>query len=140
MNELVESPTDADLEAIESHRSWIQEHFPPELGRDPSEFDRKLDLLDALIKGGWIDPAQTTQLHCLGVILGDAFVEEKGFEWVMVKSGYSREPAIRFPETSIVLYPLEMISRKIENGEKVDVPALFEGICASVDSKLKQGA
>jgi len=133
MNELVESPTASDLEAIESHRSWIRECHPPELGRKPEQFDRQLDLLDALIKGGWMDPAETAQLHCLGVILGDAFVEEKGFEWVMVKSGYSREPAIRLPGSAVILYPIEIISQKIEKGEAVDVPALFEGICAIAD-------
>jgi hypothetical protein len=59
-------------------------------------------------------------------------------EWVMVEDAFGRDPAVRLPGTTILLFPLTMISKRIERGEAVDVVALFNGIAAQVD-QLRRG-
>ena len=75
----------------------------------------------------------------MGIVLGDTFVQEMGFHWVIVEDEYGRDPAIKYKETSIILYPLTMISKRIENGEAVDVFEMFNGTAAKVEELIEQG-
>ena len=50
------------------------------------------------------------------------------FTWVQVEDEYGTDPAIQLPATSIILFPLTMISKRIEEGEDVDIYELFEGL------------
>ena len=60
-------------------------------------------------------------------------------EWVMVEDEHGRDPAVRLPRTSTILFPLTMISKPIERGEKVDVFDLFNGVAAKVEEMQRQG-
>jgi hypothetical protein len=60
-------------------------------------------------------------------------------EWVMVEDEHGRDPAVRLPKTSIILFPLTMISKRIERGEKVDVFDLFNGVATKVQEMQRQG-
>jgi len=68
----------------------------------------------------------------MGVVFGDTFVKQFGFHWVIVKDKYGRVLAIRYKNTSIILFPLTRISKRIERGEKVDVFRLFHGLAAKI--------
>jgi hypothetical protein len=61
-------------------------------------------------------------------------------EWVMVEDEHSRDPAVRLPKTTIILFPLTMISKRVERGEKVDVFDLFNGVAAKVEQMQRQGS
>jgi hypothetical protein len=61
------------------------------------------------------------------------FVQDMGMEWIMVEDEYGRDPAVRLPNTRIILYPMTMISKRIERGEKVDVFELYNGAAAQVE-------
>ena len=91
----------------------------------------------AILDAKAFKPSQTYELQCLGIVLGDAFVQEMKMEWVMVEDKDGRDPAVRLPGTSIILYPMTMISKRIERGEKVDVFNLFNGVAAKVDEMQK---
>lgn len=94
----------------------------------------KLGLLRALIERRTFKPSQTYELQSMGVVLGDAFVQELGLEWVIVQDSQGRDPALRVPRTSILLFPLTMISKRIEGGEQVDVFELFNGVAERVEN------
>jgi hypothetical protein len=72
-------------------------------------------------------------------VLGDAFVQELKMEWVLVEDASGRDPAVRLPGTSIILYPLTMISKRIERGDKVDVFDMFNSVAAKVEELQKHG-
>lgn len=99
----------------------------------------KLGTIRALLDANVFMPDQTYELQCLGIVLGDAFVLELGMEWVMVEDEYGRDPAVRVPGTSIVLYPLTMVSKRIEQGEAVDVFELFNGVATHVEDMRSSG-
>jgi len=84
-------------------------------------------------------PYQTYELQCLGIVLGDVFVQELKMEWIMVEDKSGRDPAVRVPGTSIILYPFTMISKRVERGEKVDVFDLFNWGAGQVDDMKKKG-
>jgi hypothetical protein len=98
----------------------------------------KLGTIRAILVGGVFKPEQTYQLQSLGVVLGDVFVQDMGFTWVMVEDEYGRDPALRYEESDILLYPLTMISKGVEDGQTVDVFDLYNGLAAQVESLIKK--
>lgn len=99
----------------------------------------KLGSLRALLAANVFSRSQTYELQSMGIVLGDAFVQEMEFHWVIIEDEYGRDPAIKFKDTSIILYPLTMISKRIENGETVDVFELFNSAAAKVEELIEQG-
>lgn len=123
-----------DTARLEAQRRWVREHFTPESQHKYDVLEEKLRLLDAILKAGWIEPTETVKLQCLGVTLGDAFVQGAGLRWVIVDDETGRDPALALEGTSLLLFPLTMISKRVEAGEAVDVYDLYAGVCA----KLKE--
>jgi hypothetical protein len=98
-----------------------------------------LGTIRAILQAGIFRREQTYELDCLGVVLGDAFVQELGMEWIMVQDKHGRDAAVRMPKTTIILYPLTMNSKRLERGEQVDVFELFNGVAAQVEALQRQG-
>lgn len=140
MTQKIEPLDASDLARIEAQRRWVREHFTPETEHLYDQLEEKLRLLDTIIKNGWIERSETVKLQSLGITLGDAFVQKLGFEWVSVEDELGRDPAIRLPGTSIVMFPLTMISKRIERGEVVDVYQLFDGVCELAQNEREAGA
>ena len=93
----------------------------------------KLGLLRALLEQQVFKSTQTYELQCMGIVLGDTFVQEMGMEWITVEDKYGSDPAVRVPGTAIIIYPLTMISKRVERGEAVDVFALFNGVADQIE-------
>lgn len=53
-------------------------------------------------------------------------------DWVTVDDEYGSDPALNWPGTSLYSYPLTTISKRIEQGEDVDVRELFDVACAQL--------
>jgi hypothetical protein len=135
------SPTSKDLERLAKQRAVLEKY----LGDEPSRKNYKsaagkLGLLRALIEQRIFKPTQTYELQSMGIVLGDAFVQELKMEWVIVEDSQGRDPALRIPKTSIIIYPLTMISKRIEKGEAVDVFDLFNGVTDQIEALRKKGA
>jgi hypothetical protein len=123
-----------DLANLETARRWVRDHFVPEARHKYDELSEKLRLLQAILDAGWIDATETRKLQCLGITLGDALAQELGMEWVMVEDEMGRDPALRIPGTTVIAFPLTMISKRIEDGESIDVSDLF----ARVAERLRE--
>ena len=131
--EKITALTEADEQALRDRRAVVEQL----LGDDDSKRKYgtaagKLGTIRAILQAGSFRRDQTYELQCLGVVLGDAFVQELGMEWVMAEDAYGRDPAVRIPNTTIILFPLTMVSKRVERGEHVDVFELFNGIAAHV--------
>lgn len=137
MEQKVEELSSEDIARVEAQRKWVREHYPPESEEKYQTLDGKLVLLDTILKNKWIEPNETVKLQCLGITFGDALAQRLGLKWVAVEDEYGRDPALIVEGTSIITFPLTSISKRIENGEKVDVLDLFENACSKIN-ELKQ--
>jgi hypothetical protein len=117
---------------LESQRSWVRDHHDPESRHHYDSLEGKLRLLATILEENWIQPNETWKLQSLGVALGDALVQQLGLVWATVEDDRGCDPALRDPGTSIVIFPLTMISKRIERGEAVDIRKLFAGICSKI--------
>jgi hypothetical protein len=128
-----------DAERLASQRAIAEKYLADERSKQIYRtVAGKLGLLRALIDRRVFKPGQTYELQSMGVVLGDAFVQELGLEWIVVEDSHGRDPAVRVPETSIILFPLTMISKRIEKGETVDVFDLFNRVAHEVAALRKQ--
>lgn len=124
----------ADVERLEKQRAVVTRVLADDDSR--AKYQKaagKLGTLRALLAQKKFQQTDNYKLECMGVVLGDAFVQELGMEWVMVEDENSTVPAVRLPGTTIVIFPLTMISKRVERGEEVDVFDLFNGIAAQID-------
>lgn len=131
--------TEVELRDLEAKRRWVREHLD-ESSRDQYEtLEGKLRLLDTIIRNDWIDPRETLKWQCLGVTFGDALAQAMNLAWVAVEDEHGRDPALAVAGTSIRLFPLTSISRRVEQGERVVLADLFENACSTV-RRLRQEA
>jgi hypothetical protein len=141
MEQIISEPRPDDLKRLEEQRAEVEKY----LGSDESNLNAyhtpggKLGLIRAILDAGIFDAKETYKLQCLGIVLGDAFVQDMGFHWIMVEDEYGRDPAIRFDDTSVIQYPLTMISKRIERGETVDVFELYNGVAAEAQRMIDAG-
>jgi hypothetical protein len=129
-----------DIADLEAKRTWVREHYDEAARHRYDTLDGKLRLLDAILQNKWIAPDETLKLQCLGVTFGDALAQRLGLTWVAVEDDYGRDPALTLDGTSVRVFPLTSISKRIERGEEVEVYGLFEEACTTIERLRGQGA
>ena len=139
MEQKIEPLSVADADRVDTQRSWVRNHYEPEARHKYDTIEGKLALLDHIIRAGWIAKTETWKLQSLGITLGDIFVQDLGLNWVTVEDEYGRDPAIQLPGTSILLFPLTLISKRIERGEDVDIRDLYAGLRQMISEQRMAG-
>ena len=129
-----------DIADLEAKRQWVREHYDEAAQHKYTSLEGKLLLLDTILRNQWIAADETLKLQCLGVTLGDALAQKLGLAWVAVEDDYGRDPALTLEGTSVRIFPLTSISKRIERGEDVDVNELFEGFCRTIEQLQRDGA
>jgi len=137
MEQKIESLSDDDAHRLEQQRAWVRDHYEPDARDQYQTIEGKLRLLETITNSGWIEPTETWKLQSLGVTFGDALSEKMGLSWVAVEDEYGRDPALHDYGTTIVVFPLTTISKRIERGERVDIRELFDQACQSI-SRLRR--
>jgi hypothetical protein len=131
------APAAADIQRLQDQSEVVsqilEQHYP---GASLNDTAADLALLQRILDDGRLQPHQTYELQCLGIVLGSVMVKEIGFHWVTVEDEYGRDPALQYQDTSILVYPLTMISKRVERGERVEVAELFRTTQEQVN-KLK---
>ena len=88
-----------------------------------------LSLIQRVIDARLVEPEATYSLQSLGIAFGRSFVDNTGhYAWCMVEDEYGRDPCVRYKDTTLLVFPQTMISKRVEDGEAVDVQALFDGL------------
>ena len=130
----ISEPTPEDVAGLAKQRAFIEAYLADGASRDKYKTAAgKLGLLRALLAAHAFTPSQTWELQSMGVVLGDALVQELHLRWVIVEDDYGRDPALAVPGKSVLLYPLTMISKRIETGQSVDVFDLFNWASGQVE-------
>jgi hypothetical protein len=131
----IEPLSTEDTERIAKQRGVIEQY----LGGDAPNLQKyqtaagKLGLLRALLDHKVFQQNQTYELQCMGIVLGDALVQHSGVEWRAVEDQYGRDPCVQIPGSTVVLFPLTMISKRVEKGETIDLFDLFNRMVAEIE-------
>jgi hypothetical protein len=136
----IEPPNDKDIENIAMgvvHAGQIIEQV---LGEDLTGTRKDLVLIQRVLDRGVVEPEATYTLQALGLAFGRAFLgEHADYDWWMVEDEFGRDPAIRYKETSLLIFPMTMLSKRVEDGEEFDVAELFDGLAKQLADLIREG-
>lgn len=94
--------------------------------------------IQQLIGGDFFKPQQKEAWQSLGIAFG-AILENEigGMEWVTVVDGPHEYPALRYENTEIVVYPMQLIWEEVKAGRVSVLSAEFENIKERVEDIYK---
>ncbi|MBN1265808.1 MAG: DUF3806 domain-containing protein [Anaerolineales bacterium] len=126
--------TAEDWQRIEEQESLVLDLLNSNYGEVAFEHGPgDLEYIQRILDDSLLDPDQTYELQSLGIVFGQVLASQTGFEWIIVDDEYGRDPALILEDTSILLFPLTMISKRVEQGEEVDVLALYNRTLEQVE-------
>jgi hypothetical protein len=126
MNDEVHPPSKEQsdwLEQAEAHILHLLRHNYGNVALNHSEAD--LQLAQRLIDEKEVGPSDTLELQCLGVMLGNVFATNTSMQWAEVSNEFGTMLAIHSEQIGFTLYPLTMISKRVEEGRDLDLLGLY---------------
>ena len=119
--------TPVDRQFLQQQRTRIDDLARLRLGRqlngDPGT---AISILQSLLDRRAVRSDQTLELQAMGVVLGDALARELSLHWVVVEDSYGRSRALQLDRTQNFLFPVTMISRRIEAGATTPVQTIYD--------------
>ena len=100
-----------------------------------------VEVLQQVLDDGPFTESPEAELVALGTALGDLFGQSfEQFNWVRVSDDDGVSLGMRYAETSIVIFPRDMIIKRVERGnEEVDLRMLYEGVIEGVQNLIDSG-
>lgn len=120
------------LDGTDEHHLRLQREIVDELARQhlgsplAGGESRDLRVLQELLDRRVLDKAGTYELQALGVVLGDVMAQQLGLSWVRVEDEFGKSRALRLEGTETLIFPVTMISKRVEGGTPFTVNELFE--------------
>jgi hypothetical protein len=134
MPQTIEAPTDFDVDQIAQQLVHAGEVIERATGNGLTGGLGDLAFIQAALDARLIEPEATYSLQALGVAFGKVFIENNmSYDWWMVEDEYGRDPAIRYKETTLLVFPQTMISKRVEDGVPVDVQDMYNGLCERLE-------
>jgi hypothetical protein len=138
MPQIIEAPNENDVDRIARQLIHANQVIEQATRRLLSGELNDLELIQAVLDQKIVEPEATYSLQALGIAFGKVFIENNAlYDWWMVEDEYGRDPAIRYKETTLLVFPQTMISKRIEDGEEVEVETMYYGLCKQLD-ELRQ--
>ncbi len=126
MSQSIEVPTEDELTYIA--RQWIlanqisEELLEVSLNRTLTDLEKLQSILDKNI----LTIERGNQISAIGIAFGQVFVNEiSGYDWWMVEDEYGRDIAIRYKDTTLLIFPESMIANRIEDNIDFTIQELF---------------
>jgi hypothetical protein len=138
--ERIEAPTEEDLDNIARAIVHAQVVAAEVLGAKMEGNRQDLALIQRLLDTGTIERESTYTLQALGLAFGRAFIHEhEGFDWWIVVDQRGRDPVLRYRDTNLLTFPKTLLSKRLEEGTRVDVVRLFDQLAARLAQLIADG-
>ena len=135
MKQRIETPTEEDVDYIARMLIYAGEITEEITGNGLVGELEDLDTLQRVIDSKSIERESTQVLHALGLAFGKVFVNQSpGYDWWMVEDDYGRDPTIRYKETTLMVFPQTIISKRVEDGEEIDVKKMYYSLRDQLES------
>lgn len=129
MSQRIEPPDATDIDRIAKLFLHADELVKAVTGTRLTGHEIDLVHIQQVLDSGNVEPEATYSLQALGIAFGKVFLENTpDYDWWMVEDEYGRDPAIRFKNTTLLSFPQTMISKRVEDGEAVDVAELYRNL------------
>lgn len=116
-----------DRQYMQQQRDRLSDLAATAFGRQFSgERNRDIALLQRLLDEGQVRDDQTRELQAMGIVLGDLLAAELNLDWVIYEDRLGRSRALRYKTSDHYLFPVTMISRRREAGNRTPVMEIYE--------------
>ena len=133
----VEAPNNVDTDRIAVQLIHANELINKATGLAPDGSLNDLELIQRTLPT--ISPDDTYSQQSLGLVFGRVFIRNNdSFDWWMVEDEGGRDPAIRYNRTSLLLFPLTMISKRLEEGKQVNMKSMYAGLLRRVQQVMSR--
>lgn len=100
---------------------------------------RDIPLLQRILDSGPYTDNAEGELLALGTTLGDLLGRALGMTWVRFTDEHGDDLGLRYADTSIVIFPRDMIIKRVENDEQPDLQHIYTGIISEVQELVASG-
>ncbi len=99
-----------------------------------------IPVLQRLVDDRVFSRTQTFELQSLGVVFGDVLANELGLHWELVTDQYGTDPVLRYGTAQVQVAALTMISKRVEDGQPVDLMNMVEGVRSTLKEMKESGS
>lgn len=128
----------AEADGLEAERQWVQaliKGFGSDLVLSKTTSD--LPTLQTIIENGPYTENPENELVVIGTTYGDILVTELDLHWVVVTDEYGTDMGLQYKNSEIYLFPRDMIVKRFEQGEEIDLSFMFRELVKVVNDKAK---
>jgi hypothetical protein len=134
------APTEDDISSIARALIHADIVCKETLGTGLDGTRADLDRIQRIVDSGFVAREATYTLQALGMAFGKVFLNENsGYDWWMVEDEYGRDPAIRFQRTTLLAFPRTMLSKRVEDGESINVSGLYDQLRGRLSELVDDG-
>lgn len=98
-----------------------------------------IKLLQRIADQRLIEKSDKQTLQAMGSVIGNLMVQTNGFGWKGYEDQYGRTRAVCVLDTDKCLFPVTMLSRRIEAGLDVDVQLIYDNAVSLIKPYLPKG-
>jgi hypothetical protein len=114
-----------DRQYMDQQRQRIRELTLRHYGGQCCRREAELDYLQRLLDDRHVTADQRELLQAMGILLGDLLAEELDLDWVIYEDARGRSRALQIDESDNFVFPVTMISRRWEVGDRKPVSAIY---------------
>lgn len=135
------SLTTDDLAALQSDREFTSSVLGlryPDLALTGDD-QHDLQILQQVFEGGPYTDDIEGELIALGTAFGDVLSRALDMQWVRVTDEHGSNLALRYQQKMIVIFPQDMIIKRVERDEQPDFAHLYEGVTSQIRKMIASG-
>ncbi|MEE4279611.1 MAG: DUF3806 domain-containing protein [Halieaceae bacterium] len=118
--------TALDRQYMDRQRQRINDLMLRHYGGQCCRREADLDYLQRLLDDRHVRDDQSEELQAMGIVLGDLLAAEIDLDWVVFEDARGRSRALRLDNTDNFLFPVTMISRRREGGDRTPILAIYQ--------------
>lgn len=102
--------------------------------------DKTMSFIQKMIDEKVFQMENTYELHSLGIALGD-YIQYKynDFHWAVIRDEYGRDIYLQYKTLALTIFPMTMISKRVEDGDKINVAELVSNLLEKINELIKSG-
>lgn len=126
-----------EINQVNEAYDWAVSAIKKKLKKDFTSSKQDIDSIQKMIDEENPKPEQRKELASYGIAFGTILVNEMdGMDWVTVIDGKKEYPALRFGQTSVMVYPTDLIHDKKQKNEHCSLIHEFDCIRKEVEEVL----
>lgn len=126
-----------EINEINEAYEWVSSTVKKMLKKDFTASDEDIVKIQQLMETGQFNPRQKEVWQWFGIAFGTILINEiDGMEWVTVIDGSQEYPALRYKDSDIIVYPMQLIWEKRKDDRICNLREEYELLRNKIEDTL----